>query len=1426
MRPFGNLNYLMYFYQSLHGLMKRPYIKYGLRSFHWLIILLFIPLCLEGQHTGTLFTHFNIQNGLIMNNVEYVYIDREGFVWIGTYAGMQRFDGYEFRDFTYDPEEDNSISDNFISSLFEDDSGNLWIGTQANGLDVFNKKTEVFRNFRNEPGMTNSLAGNHIPRASKVITEDREGFIWVNTENGLNRISPVDFRIESYYGDLAGQLIYDESGPSLWIGGDQLKRFDLSTRKLSYYNTGPVKSIIQDSRGSLWLGTSKGALVMDPKENDPVPLKDHLEYNGYSTRMNEDWMTQPLDNFYEDFRDNIWFSTRDQVVILDRTRQSVEVLSHEPDNDNSLHEGTISGIYGNKTGVIWISYLNQGLSKVNINLKRFNVYRNIPGDPNSLSGNAIRSVFKDDREHLWVGTYDHGLNRINLNDNRVEHYRHQSSDPGSIVSDYITAIYVDPRQRLWIGSFENGICYADNIYRPGKLQFRREVLLEETEIHEFTEDRSGKIWISTQYGFYLFDGNEFSHYGEKANQLGKVRNLNIQSVVYEPPNLFWLATWNSGLCRLTVSSDPELSTVNGPDEIEVFDHLKDVNSNFIDNKFITIHRTESGTLWLGSYLNGLIRVDESGAGLRFIKYDKSSGAPDNSVYGLTSDHQGNLWISTNNGLGRFDPETEQFRNYGMSDGLQSNSFIWDSYFCSSDGQLFFGGINGLNVFYPENIVDNTELPKIFISKLIINNENVGIGDEINGNVILTKDIRYTPQITLTHKEPVFSLEFTAMDNINPHEVMYKYRLDGFDEDWIRTGAEQRYVRYTNLNPGTYVFNVMASNSDGVWNDEPASLEIMILPPWWQTWWAILGYSISFALLLLVFRHLILGRAQLIHEAKVEHLEREKTEEMYQMKMRFFTSISHEFRTPLTLVLGPLNKIIKNLLNDSRFTREVATIRRNSDRLFRLIDQVIEFRKIETNKIKLNASEKDIVSFVRDLVDSFEEIAYQRSIDLSFKSEFSACLLWYDENKVDKIVYNLLSNAFKFTPDRGRIYVTLAGPVKIPENGECIELKIEDNGIGISEQDLDHIFDRYFRVEKPHRFVHTGSGIGLSLARELTEMHGGRIEVSSKLGKGTRFSVQLPLGKDHLKEDQIVEHIQDENGEVMMVRPFAMTDEHEYIDKYSPAGPQLDQSDLPLLLIVDDDPELRAFIKNNFIQDYIVIEAENGEEGFEMALKNNPDMIISDIMMPVMDGIELCRKIKSDIKTSHIPLILLTAKAEVENEIEGLDVGADAFVTKPFTIKLIEAQMHNILENRKNLRKKFSKEMILQPTDIAITSIDAELLQKAINSVEKHMSDTEFSVDTFTKEMGMSRSRMHRKLKALTEQSTSEFIRSIRLKRALSLLEKSRMSIEEVAYSVGFNSTAYFTKCFRTQFGKTPSEFIKSNLGPESSASEPSGRSEI
>jgi signal transduction histidine kinase/ligand-binding sensor domain-containing protein/DNA-binding response OmpR family regulator len=1384
-------------------------------------------IALKAQNSGIICTHYNVNNGLINNSVEYVYVDKEGFVWSASATGLQQFDGFNFVNYLYNSDE-SSISYNFISTLYEDRNGNIWIGTLGKGLNIYNKVRGIFYHLKNESDNESFLTSNIIPRGRQVIAQDSEGYIWVNTNYGLNKINFEPRSVEHFHGDLAGDIVYDKDLKVLWIASDRLKKFDTQTNKIEHFYVNKevvpdmtsIISIVLDKDGLIWLGTDAGMVLFDKKRNQFHNLPGYLKASGVKSTDSYTWSFRPINAIHEDNKGFIWIAIDKSLYKFNKLDGKYIIYSHEIDNPNSLLDEKIVGIYGSKTGIIWISYKGKGISKVNISLKDFIPYRQIPGDPNSLSGNVVRSVYKDDNQNLWIGMYNDGLNRIMpQKPNKIIHYKSDPLDKRTINSNYITSIYVDKADRLWVGTFDKGFCFADNIYSSSHLKFTRFHFEDNLEVQNFKEDAAGKIWIGSQNGFYVYNphDNNLIHYGDLTNQSPEMQTINIQSILYEIPNIFWIASWNRGLCKLYVSSDTLLTHKNARDSLFIYDKITDIHHSKIDNSFTTIFKDENNNVWIGSNVNGLIKVVEKNGQVEFIKYDKSMGAPDNSVYGIASDKNGNIWISTNHGLGKFNKKTEQFKCYYESDGILSNSFLWNSSFKSKDGEIFFGGINGLIGFYPERILDDTTTYPVFISKLIVQNKEVKIGDEINGRKILSKNIQYTDKFTLSHLETSFSLEFVSFNSINPEETQYAYKLEGFDKEWIYTSYDRRYVTYTNLMHGTYRFMVKASNSYGIWNEKPTILVIKILPPWWRTIYALVSFIVLFIVLLYMFRRLILMRARLIHEARLEQMKREKTEELYNVKMQFFTDISHEFRTPLSLILAPLQKIITSFENDQRLTRQIELIRKNADRLLRLIDQIVDLRKIDLNKMKLNLGRGDIVRSVKELTNSFEDIAQQRSMTLEFSSSIDFYETLFDESKLEKIMYNLLSNAFKFTPDKGKINVSLSLRQKekidlMAHRGnhygtDYIEITIKDNGIGIPPEHRRHLFERFYRIERHDSIIRRGSGIGLALTKELVELHKGKIMVETEENKGTCFVILLPAGKDHWSDDQIIETSSDERHLSDSFQPFVLTEEHEYAHKYSGQKIKIyNNKKNPVILLVEDEADVRTFIREYFEINYHIIEASNGKEGFDMAVRNNPEIIISDVIMPLMDGVEMCKKLKEDIRTSHIPIIMLTARSSTENKIEGLETGADAYIEKPFSSDLLEVQINNLLENRKILRDKFSKELILQPADIVITSVDAIFIQKAMDIVEKHMSDLDFGSEEFCSEIGMSRSQLHRKLKALTSQPASEFIRTMRLKRAASLLKDSRLSVEEISFRVGFNSPAYFTKCFKALFGKTPSEF--------------------
>jgi len=1410
------------------------YISLPIKTFILLSFFLLIPSLSSSQSNRIVFEDFSVRDGLIHNLVEYIHIDNEGYIWLATYTGLQKFDGYEFQRFLFNPDDSTSISDNFITTIFEDRSGNIWIGTFSNGICMYKKDQEIFHHYKHNPDHSNTLSNNNIPRGKKSIVQDKDGYLWINTRNGLNRIDVQKENVQRFYGDFEGHIIYDNDEHALWIIHKNLKKFSLTTKKLEYYdipknnnNEGNlINTIILDIDRIIWMGSDQGIILFDRKSKSFYDLAGYLTQS--DNKYEYSWSQYPTTSIYEDHTGQIWFGIGKSAYQLNKSDGTFKTFTYESGNPNSLIDEQITGIYGNKKGIIWITYLNRGMSKVYINTKNFKHYRHIPMNQQSLSGNTVRSVFLDKKGELWIGTYNNGLNRLpGQSMKNIIHYRHNSQSLNSINSDYITAILVDSKETLWIGTFEDGLCYAENIYSSHVLEFTRFKPEEILEIHEFTEDKSGRIWISTQNGFYIYNhiNNELVQYGNHNNHKSELKNINIQSVLIRPPNVFWLATWNRGLCKLTINSDTIFSPEKSEDELIIFDRIKDNNNTILDNRFITIYEDDSDNIWLGSNVNGLIKVKEINDSLVFSKYDKTNGAPDNSVFGIAGDKKGNIWISTSDGIGKFNPENEQFINYYENDGLQSNVFMWDASFKSKDDQIFFGGINGLTAFFPDSIEDNESGFEVYISKLIIHNREVKIGEKINNRTILAKNIRYSESITLTHKEPVFSLEFLTLGNFNLKKNLYAYKLEGFDDSWNVTTSERRYVTYTNLNPDTYVFKVKATNSNGIWNEDVASLLIIIQPPFWKTWWAYTMYVIIFILLLYLLQLQTLKFAKLKHSLEIEQIHHEKDNEVFQMQLKFFTNLSHEFRTPLTLILGPIEKILKSNQGSRRIRQQLELVNKNVKRLLKLTNQLLNFRKFENEKLNLNAAKGNIIKFTNEIAIAFRQHAKLHQIDYLFDFQEKKIVMWYDRDKLEIILFNLISNAFKFTPPHGNIKITVrknnsvinkaeespdgysvAEFGDLPESSkEWVEISVKDSGCGISKDHIHKIFKRYYQVDQPDFENVPSSGIGLEQVKNLVEISKGKIKVISKEEVGTEFVIYLPAGSDHLKETEIIQNFK--NSEHIDHYRIPQDSKEDIDETQKPKlVPELIKEDKPVVLIIEDNPDIIIFLKEILKKEYGVLEASDGKQGYDIAIKEIPDIIISDVMMPEMDGMELCVKLRSNIITSHIPIILLTARTSIVYKIEGLEAGADDYITKPFDTQTLKARILNLIVSRKRLSQKFREEFLLKPKDIIIHTPDEKFLDQIIRIIEENIADPDFNVEKLSRTIGMSHSLIYKKLKALTDQNIVEFIRAIKLKRAAQILAQTKISISEVSSEVGFTDPKYFSKCFQKHFDKTPTDY--------------------
>ncbi len=786
-----------------------------------------------------------------------------------------------------------------------------------------------------------------------------------------------------------------------------------------------------------------------------------------------------------------------------------------------------------------------------------------------------------------------------------------------------------------------------------------------------------------------------------------------------------------------------------------------------------------------------------------IVYPTESGLADNSIKSILEDENGNLWLGTNAGISFFDVEKESFTNYSTPDGLRGNDFNSESALCSNDGLMYFGSTQGLNVFDPKQIIQSGFIPPVVITAFHIFNQPVKIGEDSP----LKENILEAKEIILPFSQNVFSFQFSALDYNSPQSIQYAYKMEGFDKDWINSG-NRRFITYTNLNSGSYIFKVKATNSDGIWNENFKAISLIINPPWWRTVWAYVSYGLLILLGLFAARRIEMNRARLRNELKMREFEAKKRTELENIKSRFFANLSHEFRTPLTLIRGPVEELISGNAGDNQ-AEYYELIKRNSEKLQELIDQLLELTQLENASIPLKAKQENLVKLLRGMFYSFESLAKQKNIKISFNSSIDNLICWIDRDKLEKIINNLLSNAFKFTPAKGEISISVNQ--QTINGNEYSIVKISDTGIGIPKDKLQNIFDRFYQVDDSTRKKFGGSGIGLALVKELVDLHKWNIDVKSEIEKGTELYLRIPTSDSYLKEsEKEIEPISERE---------AIEDEGQKIfaDDYQTLEKEIEQEILekkkrlaakPSILIVEDSEDVRSYLIGLLKNDYSINEAVNGEDGIRKSAEIMPDLILSDVMMPSMDGFEFCKKIKTDWQTSHIPVILLTAKASPESRIEGLETGADDYLTKPFSSKELLVRIKNLLEQRKNLREKFNKEIKVEPASIAVTSLDNEFLQKAFDVAEKYLSNTDFNSEAFAKEMFLSRSQLHRKLLAITGQAPGEFLRTFRLKRAATFILEKRLSVTQIAFEVGFSSPSHFTKAFRQQFNCLPTEFTE------------------
>jgi len=1053
-------------------------------------------------------------------------------------------------------------------------------------------------------------------------------------------------------------------------------------------------------------------------------------------------------------------------------------------------------------GSIWLGTFSGGISIFHNTSEKFNSVREQFGSSSGLNHRVVSSITQTSPSDMWMGTEGGGLNYYNSRTGVFKVFLNGSvsqQNPKNIVK----ALAVDKLNNLWVGTFD-GLSYFSTkttVFKNYPLPVNR-LSSNNNLVYSLFADSDG-VWVGTDGGglSYISEKNSHSSFIHKTDDEKSISSNNIRSIIPENDNILWIGTEN-GLNRFDKTQGTFAS----------FKAIEGGGSGLSSNSVLSLLIDSKKRLWVGTKGGGLNALYK---GNRFSVIDSRSGLSNDVIHGILEDKFGKIWVSTNKGLSRitflknkfpFKKEDLKIENFSIADGLQSNQFS-SAAWKTSNNQLFFGGIDGVSYFRPENIAINEYRPKVVITDLMVRSSSVSFK---GANSLLTRPIEQTSNITLKYDEAFITLKFAALNFISSDKNLYAYKLSGLksDDEWHYVG-NQRNATYTNLAAGDYVFRVKAANNDGIWSEKETTINIKVLPPLWKTWWAYTLYALLICFLLYLFYYYSVKTTKLKSELELEYITREKELELTQRKMSFFTNISHEIKTPLTLILAPIDKLLGMNEGNNKIQNQLMLMQRNGERLKRLINQLLDFRKFETGSMKLQAAEGNIVRFVKEVFMAFESYAQHRRISLKICAEGNSIRAWFDRDKFEKVMYNVLSNALKFTPEEGSVVI------RVKTEGEegskrFVIIEVEDNGPGISATHIPKIFDQFNHFDESGT-NHSGTGIGLSFSKGLMELHHGEISVESTPAGDrdygyTCFTLKFPLGKDHLTDDEIIQNYRDsENISGYNESDIPQTARMRSEAKKKHVLSAADKEKL-IMLVVEDNTDVRDFVSSHFEQDFEIHTAKNGLIGWEKAIETIPDIIVSDVMMPEMSGTSLCSKLKSDARTSHIPVILLTARTPLIFKIEGLETGADDYITKPFNLNILEARIWNLLESRQMLRERYRKDITLQPTNVAITSPDEKFLAKVMSFIENNISESSLSVEELGKEVGMSRVTLYRKIKALTNQTAIEFIRSIRLKRAAQLLEQNKLHVSEVAYMVGFIDIDYFRRCFKDQFGHTPKEY--------------------
>lgn len=1373
------------------------------------------------------FNYLTIEDGLSHNRVECVLRDSRGYLWIGTERGLNRFNGVKIKKYFANQQDSSSLNNNWINCLYEDRAKNLWIGTQK-GLEKYDWEKDAFVKVKiSESDFTDV----------RVIKEQDDNILILGTSKGLIRF-PVNTQkpellltssneenasennISDFVTDSLENLWFTTLGEKIWCYNFITKQFKSIDNVELKGTTGIRKSLAIDNSNTLWIGTyGKGLYSFNPKSSEFESYPSHGDGTGTSSKL--------IHDLYLDGNTLLIAADQGGLDKLNLSTQKFEYSNSDESIKNGLNSNNLNVIYKDHENILYIGTSVSGLNIYNPKEERFETYRKEITDINDYRCNVINKFFEDSNGLIWIGTDGGGAYSFNPQTEKFSGYIHQPENSNSISGNAISAITEDKNQNIWFGTWGNGLCK----FNKQTNKFTRFVPVENDSasisslnILDLYCDEAGNLWIvNFEEGVDLFSPAK-----------GVIKK-------FRDTTTFKTLSFNS-VNNITKLKDGTLAFASNHGSFYYDKNSEKIKRlGYFDKKILyDIYLDADGNYWGCCANDGLILHKPSG---KEICFNKNNGFISNSISGIIEDATNKtLWVLTMDGLAKHTKGSDDFEFYTWEDGLQGRQFTRHALLQLKEGNIYIGGYNGFNRFHPGNFERNNQPPTVYIDEFRIFNEEVKISDE---NSPLQKVIEATNSVTLSYKQSVFSLGFAAINFTYPQKARYSYRLVGYETDWNTVKQGKNFVSYSNLDPGDYLFEVKATNNDGVWSENAATLAITITPPFWKTWWfrtAVLLLAAGSLIGFYFFRISQLRKQQEVLEQKVKQrtldlnkanenlksnqekiieqnisikkqrdsLEQktiqleEKNKEILHItdllhqadlaKIRFFTNISHDFKTPLTLILGYIENVTPAIEKNLALKEKFEVVSNNAKRLLRMINQLLDFQKIDSDKLKLNLTQTDIVQFVREVANDFSAETAKRNINLNFETSAPTLVTWIDIDKLDRILFNLISNACKYTPNDGTISVSISFLEK--EEPDFVTIKVTDNGIGIEKDEQNKIFERFYQSANNKKLNAEGIGVGMALTKNLVELHKGKIDVESEPEKGTCFTIQLGVGKSVLPEipemrNTIIEH------QKSPVKTTASS-------KNTKHRKQAEQT----VLIVEDNDELRDFLAAELSNTYQIIEAADGKEGMEKAIRNQPDLIISDVMMPNMDGLEMCDKLKMNWQTSHIPIIMLTAKSDEESFIKSMQIGADIFVNKPFNFRHLSEQIKNLLLNRSRIIDKFRNNKKFTERNSAQTKEDKIFVNQVNKLINENIDDNKFGVEKLAELLNMSRSLLYKKTLGLLNISAGELIRNTRLEKSTDLLLKTNLTVSEVAYKVGFSDHPQFTRSFAKYYGMSPKQFLE------------------